>query len=114
MDPPRPRPCPPPVQGARPWLRPVVRGTCFMRIAWFALSIAAMLSMALAFYPALWLPVRRRRALLTISGMLILLSPLLVPPPARFLRLLASILAVVFTIKLYDLHVGASSGQRPP
>ena len=85
-----------------------------MRIAWFALSIAAMLSVALACYPALWLSLRRRRVLLLIGGTLILLSPLLVPPAARFLRLLASILAIVFTIKLYDLHVGASSRQRPP
>ena len=43
---------------------------------------------------------------------MILLTPLLVPPPARLLRMLSAVLAVTFTVKLYDLHVGAGAGCR--
>ena len=43
----------------------------------------------------------------------ILLTPLLIPPARSFDRLLASILAVALSVKLYDLHVGAERGNRP-
>src|SRR5688500_8931201 len=62
---------------------------------------------------ALRLPTRRRAVVLLFTVGLILVTPLLVPASARFLRLLAAILAVTFTIKLYDLHVGATAGVRP-
>jgi hypothetical protein len=79
----------------------------------FALAAAVAFCAALAFYPALWLPERRRFAVMLVLQLLILLSPLLVPASARFLRLLGSILAITFTLKLYDLHVGAAFGARP-
>src|SRR5205823_14126930 len=41
------------------------------------------------------------------------ISPLLIPPHRSFPRLLASILAVALSVKLYDLHVGAGRGDRP-
>ena len=44
---------------------------------------------------------------------LILATPWLVPPGARLLRCLAAILAVILSIKLYDLHRGAARGVRP-
>ena len=79
----------------------------------FALAVAISFCAALAFYPALWLPGRRRFLVLLILQLLVLLSPLLVPTGARLLRLLASILAITLTLKLYDLHVGAAAGARP-
>ena len=84
-----------------------------MTLARFALSLAAMLAVALAYYPALWLPRQHRVVLLVVAVALILVSPLGVPAHARFLRLLASIVAVTLALKLFDLHVGAVSGHRP-
>lgn len=84
-----------------------------MALPWFALSAASSFCVALAFYPALRLPERRRFFVLLFLQLLILLSPLAIPANARFLRLLGSIGAITFTLKLYDLHIGAAVGARP-
>jgi hypothetical protein len=84
-----------------------------MALPWFALSAASSFCVALAFYPALRLPERRRFFVLLFLQLLILLSPLVIPTNARFLRLLGSIVAITFTLKLYDLHIGAAVGARP-
>ncbi|MEA2632089.1 MAG: hypothetical protein QOE66_2308, partial [Chloroflexota bacterium] len=76
-------------------------------------SISVALTAAVIFYPALALGRARRRAVLVPLWAAILLTPLLVPPDRPFLRLLASVLAVALSAKLYDLHVGAERGDRP-
>ena len=68
---------------------------------------------ALAFYPALSMETRRRRIVLFALALPILGAPFLLPATHRFGRFIASIIAVTFTLKLYDLHVGAHK-RAPP
>jgi hypothetical protein len=77
------------------------------------LAISVAFTAAVVFYPALGLDRAGRRAVLVLLWPSILLTPLLIPPHRPFLRLLASVLAVALSGKLYDLHVGADRGNRP-
>jgi len=79
----------------------------------FVLAVSLSVAAAAAFYPALALGRARRLGLLVIWLMVILPTPLLVAPDHRFPRLLAAIMAIAMSVKLYDLHVGASQGHRP-
>ena len=47
------------------------------------------------------------------SSLAVLLTPTLVNPDRLFARFLASVLAIALAAKLFDLHVGASLGDRP-
>jgi hypothetical protein len=76
-------------------------------------AISAPLSLALAFYPALRAPPAQRFRSFFALALLSLPIPLIIPPAARFLRLLAAIWSVVVIMKLYDLHLGALIGDRP-
>jgi hypothetical protein len=91
----------------------VVSEAVVIRLASFGLAEACAFAATVVFYPALsadrW---TRTMSLLVLSGV-ILLSPLLVPNDARFLRCLAAVLAVTLMLKLYDLHLGAARGHRP-
>ena len=84
-----------------------------MSLLLFALSVAASFVIALAFYPLLWLPERRRLMLLVAAVAVLLILPLAIPARARFLRFLAAIIAVTSSLKLYDVHLGARTGVRP-
>jgi hypothetical protein len=84
-----------------------------MALIRFLIALAGAFGIALACYPALQAPDRRRFRILLVAQLLILICPLLVPEPARFLRQLAAIAAITFTVKLFDLHVGACTGHRP-
>jgi hypothetical protein len=75
--------------------------------------MSAPLSLALAFYPALRAPPARRFGFFVAVVLLSLPIPLIIPPAARFLRLLAATWSVVVIIKLYDLHRGALVCDRP-
>src|SRR4051794_37475700 len=79
------------------------------------LALSSSLAFLAAFlsYPALALDRARRRSVLVLLGTSILLTPLLIPAGRPFPRLLASVLAVALSAKLYDLHVGAGRGCRP-
>lgn len=66
-----------------------------------------------AFFFALGFNRAARLITLLVLAVPISLSPLLIPPQARFLRFLASITAVMLLAKLYDLHVSAGRGLRP-
>ena len=79
----------------------------------FLVALVVAQALALVGWSALRLPTRRRAAALLFAVAIILATPFFVPAPARFLRLLAAIAAVTFTVKLYDLHVGATVGVRP-
>ena len=83
------------------------------RLISFALAAGAASVCALAFFPALRATSRVRRLGLIVAAAFILATPWMIPPGARLLRCLAAILAVVLSIKLYDLHLGAARGVRP-
>ena len=77
------------------------------------LAVGTALALSCSFYPTLGLPRGRRLAVLAILTTLILLTPLIVPPDRRFPRLLAGVLAVALSVKLFDLYLGADRGFRP-
>jgi MBOAT, membrane-bound O-acyltransferase family len=82
---------------------------------WLAIAypVAVALAIACSFQPALGLPKGRRLAVLVVIELLVLLTPLLVAPDRKLARLLAGVLAVALGAKLFDLHIGASLGDRP-
>jgi len=79
----------------------------------FAVAMGVSLVLALAFYPALRAPPARRLPFIVAVALVALAIPMVVPPDARFLRLLAAIWSVVVVMKVYDLHLGALVGDRP-
>jgi MBOAT, membrane-bound O-acyltransferase family len=82
---------------------------------WLALAfpVAVALAVACSFALALGLSKRRRLAVLGVVELLVLLTPLLVSLDRPFARFLAGVLAVALAAKLFDLHLGASLGDRP-
>lgn len=82
---------------------------------WLALAfpVAVALAVACSFHLALRWPERPRLAALGAVELLVLLSPLLVAPDRLFAKLLATVLAIALGAKLFDLHLGASLGDRP-
>jgi MBOAT, membrane-bound O-acyltransferase family len=82
---------------------------------WLAIAfpVAVALAIACSFYPALRLPRGPRLAVLAAVELLVLLTPILVDPNRLFARFLASVLAIALAAKLFDLHLGASLGDRP-
>ena len=82
---------------------------------WLAIAfpVAIALAIARAFQPALGLPKGRRLAVLVVVELLVLLTPLLVALDLTFARFLATVLAVALAAKLFDLHIGATLGDRP-
>jgi D-alanyl-lipoteichoic acid acyltransferase DltB (MBOAT superfamily) len=83
------------------------------RLGGFALAVAVASTAAIPFYFALRTGRRARTIALLLASAFLLVTPFLVPPGARFLRLLAAILAATHVLKLYDLHVGAARGVVP-
>jgi hypothetical protein len=79
----------------------------------FRVAVAIALAVACSFQPALRLPKGRRLVVLAGLELLVLLTPLMVAPDRRFGRFLVAILAVALAAKLFDLHIGASLGDRP-
>jgi hypothetical protein len=66
----------------------------------------------IAAYPAQRLP-RRPRAIVTFGlCILISISPILIAPRPRFLRLIGSLLSVTLGVKVYDLHHATNVGIR--
>src|SRR5688572_25761434 len=84
-----------------------------MPLGSFALALATAAVAAVAFFPALRLPRRGRGVILLVLIAVILCSPLLVPQPFRFLRLLAALFAITLTLQLYDLHANLTPDARP-
>lgn len=84
-----------------------------MGLKWLAVSLAIIFGAELAFYPALSLGPRRRTV--AFFGLLVvaILSPLIVPAAAPFLRFIAAVCAVTAGVKLYDHYRGAEAGFRP-
>src|SRR5690349_7190806 len=84
-------------------------------MAWrqFGLSMTVMVALGLAFYPALWLARRPRTAILWLLLLAVFLSPLMILPKAKLLRLLAAVTAVMVGFKLYDADRSAGGGFRP-
>lgn len=68
---------------------------------------------AAAFFPALRLPRRPRRAVLALLAVPILLAPLWVPAGDPLVRAAAAIFACLMLFKAYDVHTGAEDGCRP-
>jgi hypothetical protein len=69
---------------------------------------------AVAFYPALFAGRWLRVACLLALSSAILCTPLIVPADKKLLRCAAAVWSVTLVIKLFDLHVGANRGERPP
>jgi hypothetical protein len=84
-----------------------------MMAAHLLLAVSATFVASAAFFFALGLSPRLRLVTLLALAVPISLSPLLIPPHARFLRFLASVTAVMLLAKLYDLHLSAGRGLRP-
>jgi hypothetical protein len=84
-----------------------------MIFARFIAAIAIGYAAALAFFPALALERWKRVTALLIVYVPVALAPLVVPPNARFIRFLATVISVALLVKLYDLEVGARRGLRP-
>jgi hypothetical protein len=82
---------------------------------WLAIAfpVAVALAIACSFQPALGLPKGRRLLVLGVLELLVLLTPLLVALDQTFARFLATVLAIALAAKLFDLHIGASRGDRP-
>ena len=68
---------------------------------------------AALFYPALRLSRWSRLGVLVAFSFVILISPLIIPPERSFPRWILAVLAVMLTVKLTDLHIGAALGYRP-
>ena len=83
--------------------------------SWLALAfpVALALAVACSFRPALRLSSVPRLAVLGAVELAVLLTPTLADPDRTFARLLASVLAIALAAKLFDLHLGASLGDRP-
>jgi D-alanyl-lipoteichoic acid acyltransferase DltB (MBOAT superfamily) len=79
----------------------------------FGIAVALMIALGMAFYPALWLPQRRRAIVFWVFLAAVLLLPLTIVPKARLLRLLAAVMAVMTGLRLYDRHRSAEDGFRP-
>ncbi len=79
----------------------------------FTLAVLIAFTTAAVFYPALAFDRRVRPAILVLLMTIVLLTPLVIPPDQPISRLLAAVLAVALSAKLYDLHVGADRGHRP-
>jgi hypothetical protein len=84
-----------------------------MIFARLTLALLIAVAAAVAFFPALALDRRKRACVLLGVYIPVLLSPLLVPAGAPFVRWLASLNAVALFGKLLDLHLGAGRGSRP-
>ena len=74
-----------------------------------AVSAAAL--SACAFFPALGLRCRSRLFVLVVLSVPILLSPLIIPADARFIRWITGINAVLLLLKLVDLHLSAEQAS---
>lgn len=81
------------------WLEPVL-------FLWMFAITTGFLASA-TFFLALGFGHRIRLAVLVCLALPILLSPLLIPAEAPFLRFLASIASVTLLAKLWDVHFGA-------
>jgi hypothetical protein len=82
-------------------------------LASFLSAVTVAFVASAAFSLAFGLGSRLRLAVLLGLGFPILLSPLLVPEAAPFLRFLTSSISVILLAKLYDLHLGAYRGPKP-
>ena len=79
----------------------------------FGLALAIAFAAATCFYPTLRIGRRARLAVLVVLTSIVLSSPLVIPAHARFLRMLATILAVMPAIKPWDLHYQQTGLARP-
>src|SRR5260221_10654977 len=84
-----------------------------MIFARFFAAVAISFAAALAFFPALALARWKRVTALLAVYIPVALAPLVIPPNARFIRFLATVISVALLAKLYDLAVGARRGLRP-
>src|SRR6267378_1284074 len=84
-----------------------------MIFARFLAPVAIGLAAGFAFFPALALERWKRVTALLVVYVPIALAPLMIPPSARFIRFLATVISVALLFKLYDLEVGARRGLRP-
>ncbi len=77
------------------------------------LAIGAAAVCGCTFFPALGFERRARAGILLGLSIPILLTPLVIPPGARFVRWVSAIFAVLLVVKLLDLHIDAGRGRRP-
>lgn len=78
-----------------------------------ALAVITAFLGAAAFFPALRLRRRARRAVLALLALPILLAPLWIPAGEPVTRAAAAIFACLMLFKAYDVHTGAEHGCRP-
>ncbi|HEY8749273.1 MAG TPA: MBOAT family O-acyltransferase [Tepidisphaeraceae bacterium] len=79
----------------------------------FGITVALMIALGFAFYPALWLPRRWRAMAFWVFFAAVLLLPQIILPKAKLLRLLAAVMAIMMGFRLYDRYRSAEDGFRP-
>ena len=89
-----------------------IRLTCRMVFSRFVIALGLEFSLGALFYLALRLPRLARTAALLVLLIGILLAPILIPPHAGFLRLLAAVNAVMVGARVYDEYWAVSGGQQ--
>lgn len=67
---------------------------------------------AIGFYPALRLDRRKRVFALAVLSGVVALAPLLLPPEAKMIRFCFALFSGFMVLKMWDLHMGATQGQR--
>lgn len=77
------------------------------------LSLAFTFGSGLAFFAALSWPRLARQIAFALLFAAVVCSPLIVPPQARLLRLIAMLCTVTVAVRLYDAHAGAAGGFVP-
>jgi hypothetical protein len=83
-----------------------------MAFSHFVITFALEFTLGALFYPALRLPRPARTATLAVCVAGILVAPILIPPRAGFLRLLAAVNAVMVGARVYDEYWAASCGEQ--
>ena len=84
-----------------------------MLLVGFIFALVSSQLAAVAAFPMLKWHSRTRAWTLVLLAIPIALSPLWIPAPAAFIRLLATLNATALLVKLYDIHVSAKLGRRP-
>lgn len=79
----------------------------------FGLALGIAFAAAICFYPALRMRRSLRLSVLVLLTGIVVLSPLLIPPQARFVRLLATVILVMPAVKMWDLHHDQAGLVRP-
>jgi hypothetical protein len=79
----------------------------------FGLALTIAFAAATCFYPALRLRRGARLTVLVVLTGIVLSSPLVIPPQARFLRMVAAAILVMPPVKMWDQHYYPAGRLRP-